>query len=320
MVKISPSEAESLVDTASLQERCDERGFDLTQDESRGSNSVSTGWDDLSEELRDRVLALLPLHCLFRCRAVCKAWNRTVDRPGFRRLYDEVTSDHRHRDENERGAFCPMLFSVNIDGGLTAFDPRVHRWRKFPSLSFLPYPGSFSLVESGDGGLLCVRCPPSSFVVVCNPMTRTWKELPMSNHKNWTHDDITQMIFNRGTNCYTIVAAQARSGMWTEVYESSSGTWSVKGKPPSSIVFTSRSTAVVEGVMYCAARDITDAIKYPYQYAIVAFDLASGSWSQFLYLLPSEYQGEQHLCMFHLSPSASCTLGRQSVSVQIDSR
>jgi hypothetical protein len=24
--------------------------------------------------------------------------------------------------------------------------------------------------------------------------------------------------------------------------------------------------------------------------------------------------------MFHLSPSASCTLGRQSVSVQIDSR
>jgi hypothetical protein len=111
-----------------------------------------------------------------------------------------------------------------------AYDPVQNQWHNFP-LSFLPPYMRFPL--AAVGGLLFVRggLINAGVLAVCNPMMRTWRELPSMIHKRL--NSLVGIYEEKSTKSYKIVVAGGTSECGgdyectTEVYDSLTDSWQV---------------------------------------------------------------------------------------------
>lgn len=129
--------------------------------------------NSLPEDVVMKVLSRLGLHHQRRCRAVCRKWNYLLTSVGFQNLCSQMPP-----------AVGDMHFPVITKGRRWfGFDLATRKWRKMPSLTFLPvdtFAGNLLFCfESSDKGLLCVHhLREKQSIFVCNPMTKTYRELP----------------------------------------------------------------------------------------------------------------------------------------------
>ena len=240
-------------------------------------------WSSLPTELLERVLAYLPFPNLFRLRSVCRRWNSLPHCAYFRQI--------RAAAPNQWGACLPVLFCKDAtidmeDEGWnadlwSAFDTASSRWLRLPPLTCLDARHPKYLVV-GSGGLLCIGDFDSTEnLVVCNPVTRSFRELPPTLGE-WAEPDLTAMAIDKHTGGYRLVLSGNRSFdsnelgyRTTEVYNSATKSWSIAGNIPANLELHSQEGALCNNALYCLARDPRQGVWN----TLTSFDLAAGKWA-----------------------------------------
>ncbi|KAL2633138.1 hypothetical protein R1flu_004617 [Riccia fluitans] len=239
-------------------------------------------WQDLPEDLIDRVLASLPLITLFRIRCVCKKWNLMIHSPIFLEICAQVPF---------REAFFLLFPLLGEETLCTAFNSSTCRWQKMPSLGFLP--AHVKYVDCGAGGLLLFSFGSqnqSLSLYVCNPMTKQWKQLPPVMHKRMPI--VRHLVVDRKMRRYKIILAgnidlttpesQRNRCTSTAVYDSTCDRWVKCGRLPFDVDLN-WSSAYSEGLLFCVA-NVVDTSKL----VVTTFDVQHGTWSEGLYEFPNE--------------------------------
>ena len=232
-------------------------------DEADQSGSQSTTmdpaiWGKLHGELVDRILLCLPISKLFCLRCVSKSWDTTIRSSSFNRMYRATASPgpswlfmcstfncrYSHNSVSFLNVYLNFSFHICVENAsraqktllwvcrdyTCAYDPVHNRWHNFP-LTFLPSNMRFPLMAVG--GRLFVRggLTNAGVLAVCNPMTRTWRELPSMIHKRL--NSLVGIYEDKRTKSYKIVVAGGTSeggGDYecsTEVYDSLTNSWQV---------------------------------------------------------------------------------------------
>ena len=255
-------------------------------------------WDDLNEVVQDCILARLPLKDLFRCRAVCKNWDNAILRPTFQKTFDEVTS---------RLSPCPLLLTYGGADIVAAFEPTSTYWKRLPSVAFCGGGSRYTSVRAGAGGLLCLirsriydddssssdededegEEDEDDLIVVCNPLTKVWRELPPTYHKFYDVH-VIHMVYDECTRSYKIILAGVQTGVnhtVSEIYDSTSNTWRIvdtKLPPNVELAPCQRySSAVCNGILYCVAWDLGNKGA-----GVIAYTIETGVFSDFVYKTP----------------------------------
>lgn len=256
-------------------------------------------WSTLPRELLERTLAFLPFPHLFRLRTVCRRWNALPHCAYF-----------RHVAPNHWGACLPVLFCKDTtldaadddDSGWnsdswSAFDTSSHSWLRLPPLTCLE-PRHPKYLVVGSGGLLCIGdFDGTENLIVCNPVTRSFRELPPTLLQ-WAEPDLTSMAIatdprpqtpNPNSNPYKLVLAgnrafnpEKKGYRTTEVYDSRTKSWSITGDIPPNIELHSQEGALCNNILYCLARNF----KFGDWNTIAAYDLASGKWTTIVQNIP----------------------------------
>lgn len=240
-------------------------------------------WSTLPTELLERVLAFLPFPNLFRLRSVCRRWNALPHCSYFRQI--------RASAPRQWGACLPVLFckDASIDtedegwnsDSWSAYDTASNEWLRLPPLTCLDARHPKYLVV-GSGGLLCIGDFDSTEnLVVCNPVTRCFRELSPTLGE-WAEPDLTAMAIDKHTGSYRLVLAGNRSFSpdesgyrTTEVYNSTTRAWAIAGNIPANLELHSQEGALCSNVLYCLARDP----KQGSWNTLTAYDLVSGKWT-----------------------------------------
>lgn len=135
--------------------------------------SGSKGWYELSKDMREEILALLPLEWLCRCRSVCKEWNALLSSTKF------ITITWAEAPPNKR----PWLFLCKNFYTYCFF---TGKWKNSPfSFSFLSradekvkYGDFYYLFGSAQGLFLVGTTCWYDKLTVCNPLNQTFLKLP----------------------------------------------------------------------------------------------------------------------------------------------
>lgn len=129
-------------------------------------------FDELNQDLLERVLSRLPPSSFFRLRAVCKQWSNVASSATFRLACAEVQSRE------------PWFLMVgqDLDQYSIIFDTSEARWKDIKHPNFLHQTEfSKSIPVASSGGLVCFRAPTGRFTV-CNPVTGECHEVPTPTH------------------------------------------------------------------------------------------------------------------------------------------
>lgn len=138
----------------------------------------SSPWRLLPSDILERSLSLLPLPDVFRVRTVCKRWNTLIHCSQFQ--------DCSLRSSIAWGPFYIPRVGWKGRGSpavpWSSYDLTEKKWITMPNLVFPSLPcgrcfGGWNLMAA-DGGLLCFGASEGRGVLVCNPMTGKWTELP----------------------------------------------------------------------------------------------------------------------------------------------
>eukprot|EP00250_Pteridium_aquilinum_P013248 c21228_g1_i1 orf=345-1607(+) len=227
-------------------------------------------WEDLPEELVDRVLAWLPPVCLIRLRRVCRRWHAIVNEHAFLRLLSQLPSHGP----------CFLMTQKNEDVWQSAvYSYPMSAWHSLP-LAFIPKK-AHSLIASA-GGLLCFTGLEGRHdeLFVCNPFREECKRLPDMHHTRQL--GFVNMFMDKKARCYRIVAAGdcrywgSNRAMPTEVYDSKSDTWAVFESHPVGNLHSLKS-AFCNGQLYCLTLSPC---------GLVAFNIDRGMWESLPVRMP----------------------------------
>ncbi|RWR73084.1 SKP1-interacting partner 15 [Cinnamomum micranthum f. kanehirae] len=129
---------------------------------------------DLPDDSLHLIFSHLPLRDIILCRSVCRLFLQTLTSPSFLLLLSlrrpplrllALRPAHHHSSSSSPSSL------------LLAFDPDLSQWLRFP-LHFLPF-RSTSPVASSSGLLyLWADSDHNKTLVVCNPLTRSFRLLP----------------------------------------------------------------------------------------------------------------------------------------------
>lgn len=270
---------------------------DLETEDDRNS------WSDLPEDLMSRVLARLPIPRLLQVRAVCRQWKCLTLSAGFRELCEELAVQEPYYPlilfRGNQGMEGANVLDQNrseqdMDTGFrctVGYDHTVKKWQKLPPLDFLPRKARIPLAASG--GLFCFRGDASLYM--CNPVTRTWKELPLLAHK-WPPYVSVHILVDEVLKCYkVIVAGKIRHNFLTEgfrsnaIYDSETSAWRVVDAQPPKVFSYGRTAAMCRGVIYC------EAICYSGMLGVIGYDITREIWLDALHEISSDDLGDYQL-------------------------
>lgn len=147
-----------------------------TANSSRDS-SLAALWASLPSDMQALVLSNLPFMNLIALRRVCKKWNDIV-------LSMSSTFPRGSFQENRAPKCVPLHFE---DGFLALFNSEKNAWEEQP-LGFLRLPPESLHLEASSRGLLCFQDLSSQDFIVCNPITRRWRRVPLP--PGITHNNI----------------------------------------------------------------------------------------------------------------------------------
>lgn len=174
-------------------------------------------WDDLPQELAEKVFAQLPVASIFQCRSVCKKWRQVLTGRTFLELWAKVSPQ------------ASWFLVYNNSHGFAAFSPSSSSWSNIPVFSRCSLDPQRVLLMASSGGLLCFRTRNTKYasLVVCNPVTNCSRALP--DMLQIRYIDILGMVAEKATNSYKILVTGATdldvANSVTEVYDSLTGRW-----------------------------------------------------------------------------------------------
>lgn len=186
-------------------------------------------WSELPHELIERILAFLPVSSIFRFSAVCKSWRSLLFSRPFLCFRSQLPFHH-----HQHGTYFLALNRSRYQQ-LSAYEVISKKWYAFP-LDFLP---TVAYPVSSAGGLICFLSSNldmgTATLIVCNPLTRKWKELPSMLCKRVPL--VISMVVDRKSMAYKILIAggledSKLNRRTTEMYDSMTGKWVHCGSLP----------------------------------------------------------------------------------------
>ncbi|ONK75155.1 uncharacterized protein A4U43_C03F13930 [Asparagus officinalis] len=161
------------------------------------SSSISPfPFNELNQDLLEKVLSRLPPSSFFRLRSVCKSWNNISSSTTFHLACSEVQS----RD--------PWFLMVGQDLNQSiVFDTSDGSWKNLTYPNFLQQTQfSKSIPVASSGGLVCFRSSTGLFVV-CNPIAGACFEIPNSGQacEGKTLNAIAMSSSTKNLSSYRIV-------------------------------------------------------------------------------------------------------------------
>jgi hypothetical protein len=181
-------------------------------------------WSDLPDELLQHVFARLPFVKISELARLSKKWNRKFvlpEEPEFMRACSEASPR----------MLAIIAAEVGNPGSLfvRVFDTTANRW--YSSLQ----PIGYATMCAGDGGLVCsvstfIEKGEKPFeVIVFNPLTRVWTELPHHGRCN-LQPRMVQLVMDEDTKCYKVILVgeeeHGAGNMIAEMYCSKTEEWS----------------------------------------------------------------------------------------------
>ncbi|KAG0616657.1 hypothetical protein M758_5G132300 [Ceratodon purpureus] len=181
-------------------------------------------WNKLPDHLLVLVLARLPLPDIFLVPRLSKAWLATSKTPSFRKLC-------------AASQYSSKLFGIvslpSLKGlWLIAYNVYYQKWH-YRELVTDVFDRPVNLVNPGfahDGGLVCFINDEQDSILICNPLTDLWRNIPLLDHggikRSWTR---LQLVRNVETGCYTVMVVYGtlHGGLFAaDCYNSSTGLWS----------------------------------------------------------------------------------------------
>ena len=153
-------------------------------------------WSNLPDHLIERVLTRLPVAIFFKFRCVCKSWHNLLYSPVFLQAYAEAPT---------QSPWFLMFTDDDYRDGST-FDPILNKWHHIPFPS-LPQNETF-FPAAAAGGLVCFGCYADGWktFVVCNPLTKAWRELPPMLNPPFRLYTVG-MVVDRDTKSYKVLVA-----------------------------------------------------------------------------------------------------------------
>ncbi|KAG6407807.1 hypothetical protein SASPL_130806 [Salvia splendens] len=163
-------------------------------------------WKDFPEDLFESLLARVPIATFFRFRSVCRKWNSLLTSQSFSQQYGEVEHSKpwfyaiTYEDIYTRtGAMYDPSYAITYEDIYTRtgamYDPSSNKWHH-PTMPDLPTKVIKSPVASA-GGLICFVDFHHKSIYVCNPLTRSFKELPARCGKPMWDDAAVRMTQTR---------------------------------------------------------------------------------------------------------------------------
>ncbi|KAL2653934.1 hypothetical protein R1flu_022062 [Riccia fluitans] len=223
----------------------------------------------LPDELVEKVLAWLPVTSVFRFRSVCKSWQYTLSGEGWRKMLHKPPAWDA----------CTGVFSSKQGRReCIFFDDGAQKWSTI-DLEFLPSPACRLLAASG--GLLCLCfAGMCSCLYICNPITKTWRELPEFHYKRRREGAmLVHLLVDKATLSYKVIVigypsssspeSVKSSSALTEVYDSQTDKWTALANIPSSGCTLAPSTTFRNDVLYCLTEQPT---------GLMAFNIARKVW------------------------------------------
>lgn len=270
-------------------------------------------WSGVPVDILDRILARLPLQSLLRMQAVCKDWKSKLQTPGFMHLWESETNRSLQRW---------FLTFVHMPSGTAclAYDVHLSKWLSLP-LGFLPFDLDSKSPLAAADGLVCLGAGWRSLnkgftpsrLVLCNPVTREWRDIPLPPHLDPATSlvSVAGIVVNRFVGTYKLiivaeVTKQEVVGTREEkiliafMFDSVMQVWKsyetlvnlldpftsfLASQFRAFVGFAIRSvlcSAVCEGVLYCMT-------SRPHQ--LHAFDAEKEEWRRLKISLPAEIRG-----------------------------
>ncbi|XP_072991526.1 F-box only protein 6-like isoform X3 [Typha latifolia] len=232
-------------------------------------------WKEFPEDLFEAVIARLPVATFFRFRSVCQKWNSLLNSTSFSQHCAEVPCQY------------PWIYTITHEStnGGAIYDPSVKKWHNI-SIPVLPAKVIIFPVTSA-GGLVCFLDIGHRNFYICNPLTRSFKELPPRSVRVWSRVAVG-MVLNgtASTSGYKILWLGCNGDH--EIYDSLQNSWSRPGVIPSSIKhplsLNFRSQTVSIGSTLYFMRAEPDGI--------LSYDVKTGAWKQFI--IPSPLHLTDH--------------------------
>lgn len=231
-------------------------------------------WKDFPEDLFESVIARLPIATFFRLRSVCRKWDTVLSCESFSKQCEQVPRSH------------PWFYTItheNVNTG-AMYDPSMKKWHH-PTVPALPTK-QIVLPVASAGGLVCFVDIGHRSFYVCNPLTKSFRELPARSVNVWSRVAVGMALDGGPGSGYKIVWV-SRDGEY-EVYASRENRWARTGvmgssiRLPLSLNFKSQAVTI-EGRVYMMRSEPE---------GIVCYDTESGVWKEYPVPSPSYVSDE----------------------------
>eukprot|EP00250_Pteridium_aquilinum_P009408 c18648_g1_i2 orf=193-1779(-) len=246
-------------------------------------------WCNLPHDLMEKIAAFLHVPDAVRLRVVSKQWNSFPFSRQFLRTFEES-----HICGSSTLMFqCDCSKNKLQTPWLAVYDTVDNRWYSM-NLSFLPAPPLVPFmnytVVAASGGLLCLWPEPqkawkSAGFIVCNPVTRSWKELPCRSQDNRLPDHVAMYVDTNRCSYKILVVTESVVGshvrVTTELYNSECCKWKLMGTEPS-LGGRFKSTVVSAGKVFfvCAEQQ---------WFKIMVFDMEEQRWRSSISIPTEEF-------------------------------
>lgn len=218
-------------------------------------------WREFPEDLYEAVVARLPIATFFRFRSVCRKWNALLGSQSFSEQCLLVKKQAH-----------PWFFTITPNENMCMYDPSSKKWHH-PMLLPLPAKPIVFPVAS-NGGLICFLDIGYRRFYVCNPLTRSFRELPVQSVKVWSRVAFGMTKLS-GSSGYKVLWVNTDGDF--QVYDSTNNscTHPVSSVPsnikiPLAINFRSQ-TVSIEGTIHFMRSDPD---------GLVSYDTNTGMWRQ----------------------------------------
>ncbi|XP_057949598.1 F-box only protein 6 [Malania oleifera] len=232
-------------------------------------------WKEFPEDLFEAVIARLPIATFFRFRSVCRKWNSLLNSDSFSQQCARVLQAQ------------PWFYTItheNVNTG-AMYDPSLKKWHH-PTVPSLPTK-IIVLPVASAGGLVCFLDIGHRYFFVCNPLTRSFKELPTRSVRVWSRVAVGMTLNGNSTSGGYKILWVGCDGEY-EVYDSAKNSWTRPGSMPSnvklplSLNFRSQ-TVSIGRTLYFMRSDPE---------GIVSYNMSTGVWKQFI--IPSPLHLTDH--------------------------
>ncbi|GAA0164624.1 hypothetical protein LIER_20216 [Lithospermum erythrorhizon] len=232
-------------------------------------------WKEFPEDLFEAVIARLPIATFFQFQSVCRKWNSLLHSQSFSHQCAQVPQT------------LPWFYTItheNVNTG-AMYDPALKKWHH-PTAPALPTK-LIVLPVASAGGLVCFLDIGHRSFYVCNPLTRSFKELPARLVKVWSRIAVGMSLTGKS-------ASEGYKILWVgcdgeyEVYDSGKNDWTCPGSMPSHIKIPLSLNFRSQGVCI----DKTHYFMRSDPDGIVSYDMVSGVWKQFI--IPSPLHLSDH--------------------------